>query len=83
MFTTKDQDKDLLTAINCAEETHGAWWWDGHCYESNLNGMYLGTNQSIYDGVYWQTFHSHPTVTSTDYFHPLKKTEIKIRPGKF
>ena len=82
MFTSKDKDNDLAT-VNCAEETHGAWWWGEYCNVSNLNGMYLGTNQTIYDGVYWYTFYSYGNQSHTDYYHPLKKTEIKVRPGKF
>lgn len=39
MFSTLDQDNDLLGEAQCAVRHLGAWWYHG-CYESNLNGRW-------------------------------------------
>ena len=39
-FSTKDRDNGLYRA-NCAVDFTGAWWYH-NCFDSNLNGKYLG-----------------------------------------
>ena len=41
-FTTKDSDNDIQGQLNCAIYYKGAWWY-ADCYDSNLNGLYSGT----------------------------------------
>ncbi|WAQ95258.1 TENR-like protein [Mya arenaria] len=38
---TYDRDSDVYRG-NCAQQYHGAWWYDG-CHSSNLNGDYGNT----------------------------------------
>ncbi|XP_038052372.1 ficolin-3-like [Patiria miniata] len=38
-FSTRDNDNDLVSIINCAEDVHGAWWYVA-CSQSNLNAAY-------------------------------------------
>ncbi|XP_062616867.1 fibrinogen-like protein A, partial [Saccostrea cucullata] len=38
-FSTKDQDNDKWSTVNCAEKRRGAWWYN-NCTTSNLNGEY-------------------------------------------
>ncbi|XP_071797135.1 microfibril-associated glycoprotein 4-like [Asterias amurensis] len=39
MFTTRDRDNDEASG-NCAEQTHGAWWFKDCTVKSHLNGEY-------------------------------------------
>ena len=73
MFTTRDNDNDVLSNKNCAIMYNGAWWFKD-CYDSHLNGVYLdGPGTVSDDGVEWRHW-------KNDYFS-LKKSEMKIRPG--
>ncbi|XP_022107440.1 microfibril-associated glycoprotein 4-like [Acanthaster planci] len=70
-FTTKDRDKDSNGPYNCAVKYSGAWWYKS-CHHSNLNGMYLGGQTSVYaKGVVWYHWKGHN--------YSLKRTEMKIR----
>ena len=70
-FSTLDRDHDNLSE-NCAQEFHGAWWYNA-CHNSNLNGLYLhGPTGSFADGVVWSLWKG--------FYYSLKKTEMKIRP---
>ena len=64
-FSTKDNDYSQ----NCAVMWTGAWWYKS-CYDSNLNGKYLG-NTRRYGGIGW--FHFRDLLS-------LKFTEMKLRP---
>ena len=64
-FSTKDQDNDDR-AEPCAVIRHGAWWYKD-CYESNLNGEYLGANSTA--GVKWNYWSGS---------FSLKFTEMKL-----
>ena len=64
-FSTKDRDND-----RCAVLFTGAWWYND-CYDSNLNGKYLG-DKSDDRGATWDTFRG--TLS-------LKSTEMKLRPS--
>ena len=72
-FSTKDRDNDWnrggYSSNNCAVEFTGAWWYND-CYNSHLNGQYLG-NKTDVQGVRWNGF------TSIS----LKFTEMKLRPS--
>ena len=40
-FATKDSDNDRTGSGNCAVTFRGGWWYNA-CYDSNLNGLYIG-----------------------------------------
>jgi len=68
-FTTKDRDNGRYSS-NCAVRYTGAWWYKS-CYNSNLNGQYLG-NKGGDRGILWNSFR---------YPLSLKLTEMKLRPS--
>jgi len=71
-FTTKDQDNDSLSSVNCAVSSKGAWWYY-KCHASNLNGLYHhGQHSSDADGVNWGAWKG--------YNYSAKRAEMKIRP---
>ena len=70
-FTTKDQDNDDHSSLQCAHHYSGAWWYRA-CGYSNLNGVYYsGPNSPTWKGVVW--YHWKGTAYS------LKATEMKVR----
>ena len=70
-FTTKDQDSDLKSSRNCAEQYKGAWWYS-NCLQSNLNGLYLsGAHTSQAEGVNWYEWRG--------YYYSLKISEMKLK----
>jgi len=69
-FTTKDRDNDRRSSTNCAVQYTGAWWYND-CYNSNLNGKYVGDKRDT-RGVRW--YHFRRTLS-------LKFTEMKLRPS--
>ena len=68
-FSTKDRDNNIDNR-NCAVEYTGAWWYKS-CYNSNLNGQYLGDKHDN-RGARWHHFGGSL---------PLKFTEMKLRPS--
>ena len=70
-FTTKDRDNDRDIGHNCAVRWTGAWWYN-RCHNSNLNGKYLGRNDTSGQGVCWSRFRSYLS---------LKFAEMKLRPS--
>ncbi|KAM5332178.1 ficolin-1-like isoform 2-T2 [Glossophaga mutica] len=71
-FSTKDQDNDQAPQ-SCAEQYHGAWWYD-NCHKSNLNGGYLGgAHDSYANGVNWHS--------GKGYNYSYKVSEMKVRPA--
>ncbi|XP_022297107.1 microfibril-associated glycoprotein 4-like [Crassostrea virginica] len=69
-FSTRDQDNDIDSRI-CSHLYRGAWWYHG-CYNSNLNGSYLGisiSNDKSNNWYYWK--HN---------YEALKTTRLMIRP---
>ncbi|CAC5413293.1 Fibrinogen-like protein A,Ryncolin-4,Angiopoietin-related protein 7,Ficolin-3,Ficolin-1-B,Ficolin-2,Ryncolin-1,Tenascin-R,Fibrinogen-like protein 1,Ficolin-1,Fibrinogen C domain-containing protein 1-A,Tenascin-X,Tenascin-N,Ryncolin-3,Fibrinogen C domain-containing protein 1,Ryncolin-2,Angiopoietin-related protein 6,Techylectin-5B,Angiopoietin-related protein 2,Ficolin-1-A,Tenascin,Fibrinogen C domain-containing protein 1-B [Mytilus coruscus] len=56
-FTTKDRDYDHHSALNCANNNKGAWWYHD-CTYSNLNGQYRQSGQISVEGIYWYTWKS-------------------------
>jgi len=74
-FTTKDQDNDSHSSLNCAVAFKGAWWYES-CHSSNLNGVYHhGQYSSNADGVSWETWKGNN--------YSAKRAEMKIRPDTF
>ena len=69
-FSTKDIDNDRGGTTNCAVYWTGAWWYNG-CYNSNMNGQYLGDKPDGH-GAVWLTFRSSLS---------LKLTEMRLRPS--
>ena len=52
-FSTSDNNHDRHDH-RCANDHHGAWWYNA-CCQSNLNGRYhSGSND--WDGVVWHSF---------------------------
>ncbi|XP_048475870.1 angiopoietin-related protein 3-like [Rhincodon typus] len=74
-FTTKDQDNDLHTDINCAEQHSGGWWFSA-CGEANLNGKYLRSRinrrTDRKKGIFWKTWKGN--------YYSFKSTQLMIRP---
>lgn len=73
MFSTKDEDNDGWTPYlySCAARNHGGWWYN-ICAHANLNGRYREDNRDANANVYWLSFQD---------YHPLRFTEMKIRPN--
>ncbi|KAH8321303.1 hypothetical protein KR074_001100 [Drosophila pseudoananassae] len=69
-FSTFDRDNDEFTHMNCAENHHGAWWYD-FCSRSNLNGKYFKDEVDNVQGIYWEPWYS---------FRSLKSVQMLIRP---
>ena len=51
MFSTRDNDNDLIDG-NCANTTNGGWWW-ADCGGSRPTGSYLTGGQVNESGVNW------------------------------
>eukprot|EP00105_Crassostrea_gigas_P046196 XP_019930344.1 PREDICTED: ficolin-1-like [Crassostrea gigas] len=47
MFTTRDQDNDML-AENCADLS-ASGWWHNNCVCANPNGLYLSGETALHD----------------------------------
>ena len=78
MFSTKDQDNDLLAADqmggSCARRFHGAGWYY-KCYMSNLMGNHYvdgAVPDKRFDGVAWKPW--------TGPSYSLKEVVMKVRP---
>jgi len=68
-FSTNDQDNDISTTRDCAQEGKGGWWYK-NCSKANLNGEYLARGSQNKAGMTWSTWKGHT----------LRKAEMKIRP---
>ena len=70
-FSTKDtcRDNDRWSNHGCANNWKGGWWYQ-HCFESNLNGLYLGPTSNGLTGNTWHHWKGS---------RPLKRTEMKMR----
>lgn len=69
-FSTKDKNNDKY-GHHCAAIYQGAWWYK-HCYQSNLNGLYLKPEERSNRGIRW--YH---------WDRAIKKAEMKLRPAYF
>ena len=72
-FSTFDRDQDSSTSRKCAEECHGAWWYN-NCAHSNLNGLYVIGGSGSMRNVGW--YYSRNTWSLS-----MKATEMKVRPS--
>ena len=69
-FSTRDRDNDKWSSTSCAEQYHGAWWYN-NCHFSHLNGRYLNGRRESPSGVIWHNF---------KYWNSLRRAEMKVRP---
>ncbi|CAL8345897.1 unnamed protein product [Merluccius merluccius] len=75
-FSTRDQDNDHKTDINCAKHLSGGWWFS-NCGHSNLNGRYFQSpppkqRHQRKQGVFWKTWRGR--------YYPLKTTTMMVAP---
>ena len=69
-FSTKDVDNDISSGTICAQQYPGAWWFQS-CFNSNLNGEYLGGHHNqVNKGMIWATFKG--------WSYSYKVTEMKV-----
>ena len=55
-FTTKDSDNDRAS---CAITFKGGGGWYSACYDSNLNGLYIGRDSNNPKGIIWKRWRGH------------------------
>ena len=53
-FSTSDNNNHDRRDHSCANDHHGAWWYNA-CRQPNLNGRYRSGSNG-WDGVVWHTF---------------------------
>ena len=71
-FTTKDNDQDAHSSVNCAQHYTGAFWYK-RCHQVNINGQYLGgQNDQSGKGLIWWKFKG--------LYYSLKTSQMKFRP---
>ena len=68
-FTTKDNDNDRAGSGNCAITFRGGWWYNA-CYDSNLNGLYIGRDNVNHQGIIWKHWRGPA--------YSLKFSEMKV-----
>ena len=64
-FSTTDNDNDVWSFINCAEEKGRGGWWYGYCGEANLNGVYHHTPSAPDEGIFWWTWNRYDSLKAT------------------
>ncbi|XP_063546887.1 ficolin-1-like [Cydia strobilella] len=70
-FSAMDMDHDEWKDGSCAVEHGGAWWYK-ECDKSNLNGLYVNSDERRAHTIYWISFKG-PSL-------PLTRTKMMIRP---
>ena len=68
-FTTKDSDNDRAGSGNYAITFRGGWWYNA-CYDSKLNGLYIGRDRDNHKGIIWKHWRGSTS---------LKFSEMKFR----
>ncbi|XP_023123421.1 angiopoietin-related protein 4 [Amphiprion ocellaris] len=76
-FSTRDQDNDQKTDINCAKHLSGGWWFS-NCGRSNLNGRFFQSpppkqRHQRKQGIFWKTWRGR--------YYPLKSSTMMIAPA--
>ena len=71
-FTTKDNDNDIRSGVNCATQYKGPWWhWS--CSNANLNGKYYSSRHvGDFGGVTWYQWKNNS-------WYSMKTTSMKLR----
>ena len=71
-FTTKDDENDKHSSLNCATFHKGGWWFN-RCFASHLNGLYSkdGICETEWDCIIWNTWKGWKVF--------MKFTEMKLR----
>ena len=73
-FSTQDVDNDRWSGGNCAQDRHGAWWFDW-CSYAHLNGECLsGIHSQREEGIVWSHFKG--------LYYSYKVAEMKVAPHK-
>lgn len=76
-FSTRDEDNDQKTDINCSKQLSGGWWFS-NCGRSNLNGRYFQSpppkqRHQRKQGIFWKTWRGR--------YYPLKYSMMMIAPA--
>lgn len=76
-FSTRDQDNDQKTDINCAKHLSGGWWFS-NCGRANLNGRFFQSpppkqRHQRKQGIFWKTWRGR--------YYPLKSSTMMIAPA--
>lgn len=76
LFSTYDQDNDLLLDNDCGRLFNSGFWF-GDCFTLNTNGVYRsdGVSVSYGDGIIWETW-------TKSWFESLKETKMMLRRKK-
>ncbi|XP_060654755.1 angiopoietin-related protein 7-like [Drosophila nasuta] len=69
-FSTLDRDNDSYDRVHCAREFRSGWWHN-NCTESNLNGIYMRTDEASRWGIWWRPW---------QIYTPFKAVHMLIRP---
>ena len=68
-FSTRDNDNDFHSGLNCAQYWNSAWWFNA-CFYSHLNGLYHHNPVlSIANGTIWYHWKG--------WYYSLEFTEMK------
>ena len=72
-FSTYDSDNDNHATSNCAASNARGGWWYSACVMANPTGIYGGTGNNGWQGIYWYTINNSNSA--------LKQIELKMKPA--